>query len=63
MFIYFISFANKKKETNKQRERWHGHRNSCSKLQRTRILIKKYKQEILKNTGIQEKLQKQIIQI
>ena len=34
--FYFISFAkkNKYKQTNKQKERWHGHRNSCGQLQR-----------------------------
>ena len=37
-FVFFIiSFANKKKEqTNKQKESWQGHRNSCGQLQRAR---------------------------
>ena len=52
LFFCFISFAKKKK----QKELWQGHRNSCGQLQRARILIKK-KQEILKDTAIQEKLQ------
>ena len=55
--FYFISFAKKKKRTNKQKERWQGHRNSCGQLQRVQILlIIKKAQEILKNTAIQEKL-------
>ena len=41
-YYYFISFAKKKtnKETNKQKERWQGHRNSCGQLQRARTLKK-----------------------
>ena len=38
-FFFIISFANKKKtdkQTNKQKERWQGHRNSCGQLQRAR---------------------------
>ena len=43
-FLFLIiSFAknktNNKKQTNKQKERWQGHRNSCGQLQRARILI------------------------
>ena len=61
-YFFFISFAKKKKtqankQTNKQKERWQGHRNSCGQLQWVKILIKKSKQEILENTAIQEKLQ------
>ena len=40
-FCFFISFAQKKnKQTNKQKERWQGHRNSCGQLQLARILNK-----------------------
>ena len=59
-YFFFISFAQKKntsKQTNKQKERWQGHRNSCGQLHWVKILIKKSKQEILENTAIQEKLQ------
>ena len=38
--FYFISFAKKKKQTNRKK-RWQGHRNSWGQLQRARILIKK----------------------
>ena len=41
--LFFISFAKKNKQTNKQREHWQGHHNSCGQLQRARILIKKVK--------------------
>ena len=37
--VVLILFSPKKK-TNKQKERWQGHRNSCGQLQRARILIK-----------------------
>ena len=59
LLFYFINFAPQKtnKQTNKQKERWQGHRNSCGQLQWVKILIKKSKQEILENTAIQEKLQ------
>ena len=43
---YFVSFAKKmqtNKQTNKQKERWQGHRNSCGQLQWARILIYIYK--------------------
>ena len=54
---YSILLASpKNKQTNKQKERRQGHRNSCGQLQQARILIKK-KKEILKKTAIQEKLQ------
>ena len=38
---YFVSFAKKytNKQTNKQKERWQGHRNCCGQLQRARILV------------------------
>ena len=45
-YFFFISFAQKKntsKQTNKQKERWQGHRNSCGQLQRARKLTKKNK--------------------
>ena len=54
VFVFFVLLAAPKK--NKQKELWQGHRNSCGQLQRARILIQK-KQEILKDTAIQEKLQ------
>ena len=57
VLFYFISFKQTNKQTDKQKERWQGHRNSCGQLQRARILIKKKKQEILKSKAIQEKLQ------
>ena len=43
VLFYFISFAKKQtnKQTDKQKERWQGHRNSCGQLQRARILIRK----------------------
>ena len=54
-FLFLIiSFAKKKtkknnnKQTNKQKERWQGHRNSCGQLQRARILIKKIKTRNIK---------------
>ena len=40
--FYFISFA-RKKQTNKQKERLQGQRNSCGQLQRVQILKKKKK--------------------
>ena len=45
-FIFiFILLASPKKKTNKQtdkqKEPWQGHRNSCGQLQRARILILK----------------------
>ena len=49
ILFYFISFAQKNKQTNKQKERWQGHRNSCGQLQRARILIKKKAQRYKKN--------------
>ena len=62
IFIIFLLASPKKKkntskQTNKQKERWQGHRNSCGQLHWVKILIKKSKQEILENTAIQEKLQ------
>ena len=61
IFIFFLLASPKKKntskQTNKQKERWEGHRNSCGQLHWVKILIKKSKQEILENTAIQEKLQ------
>ena len=40
-YYYFISFAKKtNKQTNKQKERWQGHCNSCGQLQRARTLKK-----------------------
>ena len=61
IFYFFLLASPKKKntskQTNKQKERWQGHRNSCGQLQWVKILIKKSKQEILENTAIQEKLQ------
>ena len=56
---YFLLASPKKEQTNKQKKQTEGtltgHRNSCGQLQRAGILIKR--QEILKNTAIQEKLQ------
>ena len=45
ILFHFISFAKTKhnKQTNKQKERWQGHRNSCGQLQRARIQIKRKK--------------------
>ena len=39
LLFYFISFAEKNKQTHKQKERWQGHRmrNSCGQLQRVRM--------------------------
>ena len=44
IFIYLfflLASPKKKKQTDKQKERWQGHRNSCGQLQRARKLIKK----------------------
>ena len=43
-FILFISFAKKQtnKQTDKHKERWQGHRNSCGQLQRARARIQMY---------------------
>ena len=54
-YFFFISFAKKKKtqankQTNKQKERWQGHRNSCGQLQRARILIKKKTRNIKRHS-------------
>ena len=56
ILFHFISFAKTKhnKQTNKQKERWQGHRNSCGQLQRARIQIKRKKKKHLKITAIQE---------
>ena len=54
--LLFILLASPKKQTNKQKERWQGHCNSCGQLQRAWILIKKIKTRNIKNTAIQEKL-------
>ena len=49
IFILLASPKKKKnKQTNKQKERWQGHRNSCGQLQRARILIKKIKTRNIK---------------
>ena len=56
-YFYFISFAKKNKQTNKktnkQKERWQGHRNSFCQLQRAWILKKKIiiKTRNVKNHG------------
>ena len=43
-YLFFILLASpKKKETNKQKERWQGHRKSCGQSQRARILVKEKK--------------------
>ena len=52
-YFFFISFAKKKKtqankQTNKQKERWQGHRNSCGQLQWARKLTKKIKTRNIK---------------
>ena len=43
LLFYLINFAPSKtnKQTNKQKERWQGHRNSCGQLQWARKLTKK----------------------
>ena len=57
IFLLFKKKKNISKQTSKQKERWQGHRISCGQLHWAKILIKKSKQEILRNTAIQEKLQ------
>ena len=58
-FIIILLASPKKKtnkETNKQKERWQGHRNSCGQLQRARIL-KKIKTRNIKKHNDTRKLQ------
>ena len=50
LLFYLINFAPQKtnKQTNKQKERWQGHRNSCGQLQWARKLTKKIKTRNIK---------------
>ena len=50
--FYFISSAKKQtnKPTNRKKERWQGHRNSCGELHQARILIKKKTRNIKKDS-------------
>ena len=54
IFILLASPKKKHKQTDKQKERWQGHRNSCGQLRRARILIKKnyYKSALAVSYGL-----------
>ena len=54
-YFYFILFLFYKlhqnnKQTNKQKERWQGHRNRCGQLQRTWMLKKGKKRKVKKHS-------------
>ena len=53
--ILFISFA-KNKQTNKQKEGWQGHRNSCGQLQRAQDILKtqRYNKHYFKQIDLNE---------
>ena len=47
-FIFILLASPKKKQTNRKKECWQGHCNSCGQLQRARILIKEMKTRNIK---------------
>ena len=54
LLILFLFYKLRQKKTDKQKERWQEHRNSCGQLQRARILIKKnyYKSALAVSYGL-----------
>ena len=47
-FIFILLASPKKKQTNRKKECWQGHCNSCGQLQRAQILIKEIKTRNIK---------------